>query len=65
MAAIRGDAAALILTDNAAIAAPREFAFSDADFRDLAHLAYQHAGISLSDSKRNRCKRGICEQHNR
>ena len=33
--------------------APREFAFSEADFRDLAQLAYQAAGISLSESKRN------------
>ena len=33
--------------------APREFAFSVADFRDLAQLAYQAAGISLSESKRN------------
>jgi chemotaxis protein methyltransferase CheR len=31
----------------------REFAFSDADFRALAQLAYDYAGISLSDSKRN------------
>jgi chemotaxis protein methyltransferase CheR len=31
----------------------REFKFSDADFRDLAQFAYTHAGISLSDSKRN------------
>jgi chemotaxis protein methyltransferase CheR len=31
----------------------REFAFSDADFRRLAELAYEFAGISLSESKRN------------
>src|SRR5262245_59296379 len=31
----------------------REFAFSDADFRGLAQLAYEHAGIALADSKRN------------
>jgi chemotaxis protein methyltransferase CheR len=31
----------------------REFAFSDADFRSLAKLAYDHAGIALADSKRN------------
>jgi chemotaxis protein methyltransferase CheR len=31
----------------------REFAFSDADFRDLVNLAYEYAGIALSDSKRN------------
>jgi chemotaxis protein methyltransferase CheR len=33
--------------------APREFEFSDADFRHLVQLAYEHAGIALSDSKRN------------
>ena len=31
----------------------REFAFSDADFRSLSALAYEQAGIVLSDSKRN------------
>jgi len=31
----------------------REFAFSDADFRKLAELAYRHTGISLSASKRD------------
>ena len=31
----------------------REFAFSKGDFEFLAGLAYKHAGISLSDSKRN------------
>ncbi len=33
--------------------AAREFQFSDADFRGLVDLAYQFAGIALSDSKRN------------
>jgi chemotaxis protein methyltransferase CheR len=33
--------------------APREFVFSDADFRSLVALAREQAGISLSDSKRN------------
>lgn len=33
--------------------AKREFAFSDADFRRLAELAYRHTGISLSESKRD------------
>jgi chemotaxis protein methyltransferase CheR len=32
---------------------PREFAFSDADFRSLAQYAYDQAGIALSDAKRN------------
>ncbi len=31
----------------------REFTFSDADFRSLANLAYEYAGIALADSKRN------------
>jgi chemotaxis protein methyltransferase CheR len=31
----------------------REFAFSEADFRSLAQVAYDYAGIALSDSKRN------------
>ncbi len=33
--------------------ARREFAFSDADFKFLAELAYEHSGIVLSDAKRN------------
>jgi chemotaxis protein methyltransferase CheR len=32
---------------------PREFEFSDADFRALARLAYQHTGITLPEAKRN------------
>lgn len=31
----------------------REFEFSDADFRALAKLAHEHAGISLGEGKRN------------
>ena len=31
----------------------REFTFSDADFRNLVQLAYNYAGIALSDTKRN------------
>ena len=31
----------------------REFVFSDLDFRSLVQLAYEYAGIALSDSKRN------------
>lgn len=31
----------------------REFSFSDDDFKALAGLAYEHAGIALSDAKRN------------
>ena len=31
----------------------REFAFSEADFQTLIQLAYEHAGIALSESKQN------------
>ncbi len=31
----------------------REFEFSDADFRALAKIAYEHAGITLPEAKRN------------
>src|SRR5258708_7141619 len=37
----------------AAAAPQREFAFSESDFEFWAALAYERAGISLSDSKRN------------
>src|SRR5262245_46081568 len=33
--------------------APREFDFSDADFRSLVQIARQHTGIALSDGKRD------------
>jgi chemotaxis protein methyltransferase CheR len=50
MALVRAAAAAV-----PAVAADpqREFAFSKSDFQFLAALAYERAGISLSDSKRN------------
>lgn len=38
---------------NGALDPEREFVFSDADFRGLAKVAYDYAGIALSDSKRN------------
>ncbi len=45
---------AAALNSGIAAAAPqREFAFSESDFQFLAALAYERAGISLSDSKRN------------
>ena len=31
----------------------REFTFSDVDFKNLVQLAYEYAGIALSDTKRN------------
>lgn len=47
-------AVAAPLAAGAAAAAPqREFDFSKSDFEFLARLAYEHAGISLSESKRN------------
>ena len=48
-------AAATVLARSEPVIAepPREFAFSEADFRGLAQYAYDHAGIALSDSKRN------------
>jgi len=51
MAVVRSGAAAL---PSASAAAPiREFAFSEADFQTLTQLAYEHAGIALSESKQN------------
>jgi chemotaxis protein methyltransferase CheR len=52
MASIRTSAA--LPGPGAAAADPqREFAFSNGDFEFLAKLAYERAGISLSNSKRN------------
>ena len=50
---IRNTAAAFALSESAAAESGREFAFSDADFRDLAQYAYDQAGIALADNKRN------------
>jgi len=47
-AAVARDLSAAELPDVA-----REFDFSDTDFRGLAQLAYERAGIALADSKRN------------
>ncbi|MEJ2434879.1 MAG: CheR family methyltransferase, partial [Pseudolabrys sp.] len=52
MHAVRGEARELAVPEPASNAV-REFAFSEADFRSLAQLAYDFAGISLSESKRN------------
>ncbi|HWM48417.1 MAG TPA: protein-glutamate O-methyltransferase CheR [Xanthobacteraceae bacterium] len=49
----RGSAAALAPSAPVIADPRREFAFSDADFQDLARLAYEHAGIVLGESKRN------------
>ena len=53
MASVRGAATGPPSSGIAAAEPQREFAFSKGDFEFLAALAYQHAGISLSDSKRN------------
>ena len=53
MPTVRGGEARALPAAEPADSAAREFAFSDADFRNLAQLAYRFAGISLSESKRN------------
>src|SRR5665647_2249934 len=49
----RSAAVAIANSGPAAADGDREFAFSDADFRGLAQVAYEQAGIALADSKRN------------
>src|SRR5271156_4027646 len=49
----RKTATAIVSGETPVTEPAREFAFSDADFRALAQFAYEHAGIALSDSKRN------------
>src|SRR5262249_61760565 len=51
----RAAAAAIADDEPAAIAIDgvREFAFSEADFRHLAQVAYDYAGIALAASKQN------------
>ncbi len=53
MGAVRGGEARTLEDDQQVVSAGREFVFSEADFRHLVQLAYQYAGISLSESKRN------------
>jgi chemotaxis protein methyltransferase CheR len=53
MASVRAAAAAPPNSGVAAAEPQREFAFSTGDFEFLAALAYERAGISLSESKRN------------
>ena len=53
MALARAAAGGPVQAGAAAAAIVAEFAFSKGDFEFLAGLAYKHAGISLSDSKRN------------
>jgi chemotaxis protein methyltransferase CheR len=49
----RGAAAAAVPDESALTDVAREFAFSDADFRHLAQVAYDYAGIALAASKQN------------
>jgi|SRR5262245_25257419 len=54
MSPIHRTAAAALAPDGSGVVdVQREFAFSDDDFRELARLAYDYAGIALADSKRN------------
>ncbi len=53
MPALNRKPAGLVLDEFPAGENSREFDFSDADFRSLAQLAYEHSGIALADSKRN------------
>jgi chemotaxis protein methyltransferase CheR len=50
--ALGGTAPALAVSEPV-FDSPREFVFSETDFRSLAQLAYDYAGIALSESKRN------------
>jgi chemotaxis protein methyltransferase CheR len=50
MPVARGGAAAAVLSNASPV---REFAFSESDFQTLTRLAYEHAGIALSESKQN------------
>jgi len=54
MSSTRGGTAAAVALPAPGVPDPRrEFAFSDADFQDLARLAYRQAGIVLGENKRN------------
>lgn len=53
MAAVRGSEARALDLSEPALNSVREFAFTEADFRHLVQLAYEYAGIALSESKRN------------
>lgn len=53
MSSIQRKAATLVSSENTGATVGREFRFSDVDFRSLAKLAYDHAGIVLQEGKRN------------
>ena len=52
MSAMRPGGAANLFNEPVATP-PREFDFSERDFQTLMQLAYEHAGIALSESKQN------------
>ena len=53
MAVARGRAATAALPNASPVTPVREFAFSESDFQTLTRLAYEYAGIALSESKQN------------
>jgi chemotaxis protein methyltransferase CheR len=53
MASVRGGEARVLNAPEPTLNSAREFAFSEGDFRHLVQLAYEYAGIALSESKRN------------
>ena len=53
MSPVNRGAAAALLSQEPTSGLAHEFSFSDDDFRQLAKVAYDYAGISLADNKRN------------
>jgi chemotaxis protein methyltransferase CheR len=53
MSPVNRGAAAALLSQEPVSGVTHEFSFSDDDFRQLAKVAYDYAGISLADNKRN------------
>ncbi len=53
MALVQRRSAVVAPNELAPVDITREFDFTEADFRSLAQLAYEHTGITLADSKRN------------
>ena len=53
MSPVNRGAAAALVTQEPIAGVVHEFSFSEQDFRQLARLAYEYAGIALADNKRN------------
>jgi chemotaxis protein methyltransferase CheR len=53
MSPVNRGAAAVMVPQEPVAGLAHEFPFSEADFRHLAQVAYEYAGISLADNKRN------------